>query len=377
MLIVLAALCAFAVKIAIAYNTYGTNDAITFEADIAKVEGEGPKALYRDGVEPEPGHKQPFSHSPPLIHVLLLMKRLERASGLPVRFWLRFCCAWADLASLVLLWKLGVRSIAALLMTALSPVSLMISGFHVNTDPVVVFAVLWSVYLADSRRFAWAGVALGAALSVKLTALLFVPALFVAVGVRRSVTIGGVALAWFCVFSLPFIVEFPATIGASVSGYIGSGRIWGIHAASVIVGAHGAEMWYDKFGKIVALGAVGISALIVRYKGRQNAVLNNCGLSAAFFLVLTPRFGVQYLAYLVPWLAVAPPLVRAGFHAVSGVFLAAFYTWGSRGFPWYSANFFTARFMPPHVFFLGLATWVVTGAVAWKLARTAGGTPAP
>jgi hypothetical protein len=253
----------------------------------------------------------------------------------------------------------------------------MVSGFHVNTDPVVVCGVLWSIYLIGCRRYAWAGVALGAALLIKLTALLFVPALFIAAGARRAVTIGVVALVCLCVFSLPFIVEFPTTIGASISGYSGAGRYWGILAVSVIAGAHGAELWYHTFGKIAALSAVGMAALILRYRGRQDAMLNNCGLSAALFLVLTPGFGVQYLAYLVPWVAVARPLFRVGFHAVAGVFLVAFYTWGNGGFPWYSANFFTTRLMPLHVFSLGLATWMVTGFVAWGFARTAGGKPSP
>ena len=107
-LVVSIALCVLAAKIMIAYNTYGTNDALTFEADIAKLESAGPKELYREGVEPAAGFKQPFSHSPPVIHGLLLLRRLEQDSGLPVRFWLRVCCAVADLVSLGLLWKFGL-----------------------------------------------------------------------------------------------------------------------------------------------------------------------------------------------------------------------------------------------------------------------------
>src|SRR5580658_7603595 len=117
--LVIAALSILAAKIVIAYNTYGTNDAITFEADIAKLETSGPEKLYSEGVESQPGHWQPFSHAPPLIHGLLVLKKLEDRSGLPVRFWLRVCCALADLASLGLLWSIGVRSQAGLLFTAL------------------------------------------------------------------------------------------------------------------------------------------------------------------------------------------------------------------------------------------------------------------
>jgi hypothetical protein len=367
--LVLAALSALTAKIVIAYNTYGTNDAITFEADIAKLETSGPEKLYREGVESQPGYRQPFSHAPPLIHGLLLLKKLENRSGLPVRFWLRVCCALADLACLGLLWKIGVRSQTGLLFTALAPVSLMISGFHVNTDPLLVCAILAAVCLIRSRHVAWAGAAVGAALAIKLSALIFVPALVVAAGAKRSVTMAGAAVVCFCGLSMPFIWEFPGTILASVTKYAGLYGYWGIPALSLLTGADGVYIWYEKLGKFIALGVIGTASLIICKQGRREDVLLSCGLSAALFLLFTPGFGVQYLVYLVPWLAISRPLVAANFHMISGAFLAAFYTWGSRGFPWYLANTFSTRYMPVPVFYLGLLTWIATGIVALDFAR--------
>jgi hypothetical protein len=396
-LLVLTALCALAAKIVIAYNTFGTNDAITFEADIAKVKAVGPEELYRTGVEPVVGKRQPFSHSPPMIHGLLLLKKLEEESGLPVRFWIRVCCAFADLASLGLLWKIGIRSTAALFLNALAPVSLMVSGFHVNTDPLVACGLLASVYLIKTRRFGGAGIALGLALSAKLTALLFVPALAIAAGAKKTATILGVALACFYGLSLPFIWEFPKTIGLSMLGYSPLSKVWGITGILHVVGADGVSLWYASFGKFVALGAVVLSATAIRYRGLPNEVLTSrqrvrghahgveetcrrtpfcrlllksCGVAAALFLVFAPGFGVQYLVYLVPWLAVASGRTTAIFYAISGTFLAAFYTWGSNGFPWYFANFFPERFMPWYVFLLEVLTWIATVFVAVKFAQS-------
>jgi hypothetical protein len=365
---VLTAVCVLATKIVIAYNTYGTNDAITFEADIAKLETAGPEALYREGVEPEPGFRQAFSHSPAVIHGLLLLNRLANHSGLPVRFWLRVCCAFADLASLWLLWKMGVRSRAGLLLTALSPVSLMISGFHVNTDPLVVCAVLCSAWLVQSRRFAWAGAALGVALSLKLIALVFLPALAIATGAKRSATIAGVAFVCFYGLSLPFIWEFPRTIGTSMLTYQGPYQSWGIPGILLLFGPRPVDPLYKQTRKYVALAMVGMAAVVVRRRGRREDILCNCGLSAALFLLFTPGFGVQYLTYLVPWLAVTRGFIVAGFGAISGGFMIALYTWGSNGFPWYLANFFLRPYMPTHVFFLGLLTWIAIGIVAIEFA---------
>jgi hypothetical protein len=246
----------------------------------------------------------------------------------------------------------------------------MVSGFHVNTDPLVACGLLASVYLIQSRRFAGAGIALGLALSAKLTALLFVPALAVAAGAKKTVTILGVALACFYGLSLPFIWEFPKTIGLSMLGYSPLSKVWGITGISHVAGAEGVSLWYASFGKFVALGAVVLAAAAIRDRGRPSAILNSCGLSAALFLVFAPGFGVQYLVYLVPWLAVASGRTTAIFYAVSGTFLAAFYTWGSNSFPWYFANFFPERFMPWYVFLLEVLTWAATVFVAVKFAQS-------
>ena len=49
---------------------------------------------------------------------------------------------------------------ARVLLLAVAPISIMVSGFHGNTDPLMVFLVLLSVYLLEARRSTWrAGVA--------------------------------------------------------------------------------------------------------------------------------------------------------------------------------------------------------------------------
>jgi len=170
-------------------------------------------------------------------------------------------------------------------------------------------------------------------------------------------------------FSLPFIWEFPGTILTSVTKYAGLYGYWGIPALSLLSGADGVYIWYEKIGKFIALGVVGVAAVFVRRKGLQENILLSCGLSTALFLVFTPGFGVQYLVYLVPWLAVSRPVVTANFYAIGGAFLAAFYTWSSRGFPWYLANSLATRYMPVPIFSLGLLTWIATGIVALDFVR--------
>src|SRR5712691_1068107 len=72
-LIIAAGLLAFAIKITLTLNTYGTNDVTFWEADVAKVGKDGGHALYRDGISVtrlgNPSN-EPFNQAPFMIHVL-------------------------------------------------------------------------------------------------------------------------------------------------------------------------------------------------------------------------------------------------------------------------------------------------------------------
>jgi len=60
---------------------------------------------------------------------------------------------------------------------ALSPVSIMVSGFHGNTDPVMICLVLLSIYLVESGRPAWlCGAIFGMAMWIKIVPVIFLPA---------------------------------------------------------------------------------------------------------------------------------------------------------------------------------------------------------
>src|SRR6185437_15069899 len=80
-LIIALAAGAFALKVAMAYFTYGTNDVLTWRLDLLKIHQDGTAALYRDGVTTQlnngaPGPTQIFSHPPSMVNVLLLLESL-------------------------------------------------------------------------------------------------------------------------------------------------------------------------------------------------------------------------------------------------------------------------------------------------------------
>src|SRR5438477_12908122 len=113
--IIIAAGLVFGLKIAIALNTYGSNDVRIKEAHVAKVRAEGVLAWYRDGIRvygPD-GRLLIFAvanHPPMGLHLFQACGFLSGRTGLPLGFWLRLACSVADVASLLLLGKILKRS---------------------------------------------------------------------------------------------------------------------------------------------------------------------------------------------------------------------------------------------------------------------------
>ncbi len=181
MKVLLAGIIAVLLKLLLALSTAGTNDVRTWEHDLTTLRTAGFVELYRSGVQYDSpagrlDPRQVFIHPPAVLHGLLIVGSLQDRTGWPLRFWLRAACALADAGTLVLLWRMfGKR--AQILVLALSPVSILISGFHGNTDPIMMFFLVAAVFFAERGNAGHAvtssGAAFGLACSVKLIPLDF------------------------------------------------------------------------------------------------------------------------------------------------------------------------------------------------------------
>src|SRR5437016_203945 len=106
--LVCAAAAAFCLKVILALFTAGTNDTLTWEQDLLKLRATGFAQLYREGVQyssaaGNPYPRQDFIHPAAMVHGLRGLGMLQDVSGLPLRFWLRFTCALADIGTLVVI----------------------------------------------------------------------------------------------------------------------------------------------------------------------------------------------------------------------------------------------------------------------------------
>src|SRR5215510_3618928 len=198
---------ATALKLYLALTTAGSMDAVGFADHLTKIEQVGGLGAYAV----RGAFNNPFNSPPFMIHALRAMGWLERTTRLPFPFWLRLPSVLADVGSFFITRRLlaniwPARNLSwPLFLVAVSPISIMISGYHGNTDSLMIFFVLLAVCFCEHRTRPWvAGLAFGAALCVKVVPLLFAPALllYLPAARRRVQFCLGAAGLWF-IASLP------------------------------------------------------------------------------------------------------------------------------------------------------------------------------
>jgi hypothetical protein len=261
-------------------------------------------------------------------------------------------------------------------MYAWNPVAILISGYHGNTDSIYACLSLLSVYLLQDRaRPFWGGVALGAAINVKLIPVLLI--LPLALSLRRPAElikfVAGLAV---CV--LPFLPPLLLARDAfwhNALAYKSLLTLWGIQffllmphppaeAAPDKVSA--AARWYWEYGRYVLLAAVCMWAVVARLANRKGADGDGkrgwdrytiAAVTYALFIALAPGFGVQYLVVLVPLLYAVNPRFANVYGLAAGAFLLAAYDhYSDWTFPF--SSLFDSMF-PVYVGVIGLAPWAL------------------
>jgi len=323
-------LIATAVGLTLASLTYGTNDILFFKSYAVKASSSGVAALYREGaplVEFHPEWNEQMAHPPGVIHIWRVTFWVEQHTGVPFRFWFRVLTVLANALTAGALYRiLGAHRATAF---ALCPAAIVIAGFHGNSDPIVVAFLIWAVYGAEAGwRPTLTGLLFAAACSVKVWPLFLIPAFCLRLLTWRqraaflaSTAAGGLA------FGAPYTFQFPVLIAKTVFGYRSIGGWWGL--SGFIPG-------YDHFGTPIAFTAVALISVFLHRAGWR--LYEITGSAIALFLVLTPGFGVQYLAWILPFCFVFGWRFVTGFYAISTALLLVAYTHWSGGFPWYFAD---------------------------------------
>lgn len=341
-LVIAAVIVGFGMRLTLALTTIGTNDVVYWQRFMRGVLFYGSVEIYeRIAI---------YNHPPLMSAVLSGLRELVPYAPNGFPFLIRLPAILADAGSCALVFRLlhrywnrhvariGAASVAA------SPILVSVSGFHGNTDPVFVFAILLAAErLLLGRATSLPGAALGVAMQVKIVPVLVVPAFFFWLGDWRR------RIAFFAATGAVLITGYGyhlwnawEPMRRNILAYGGLRGIWGVSWLAGHVGGSELIESYADVGRIALfLGIVGTSWAIAggappasSEVARGRALLAGIGAAFLVFFVVTPGFGIQYLA----WLA-APGLFLSwrwalGYNVLGGIFCFAVYTYWSRGFPW-------------------------------------------
>lgn len=337
------ALLALAFKLVIAATTYGTNDIRHWTDFVNGVASRGPVGVYGISFE------HSFYNHPPVIGYLLELVNFGRHHGFSIQFTIRAVASLADVGSTLLVFELlrRRRSLSeaswAAGLVALSPILIIISGFHGNTDPIFVLFTLLALYLlADRDKPLAGGLSMGIAIGIKIVPVVAVPTLLVLAltrGRRTLVRFSAGFAAAFLLTWLPALIGEGHAVRKDVLGYAGSGiSQWGLIQIGHWFGDPGWANFLTGTGRfpVVLLCALVPAALVWR---RPSMAAEAVGLSLVGFLFLSPAFGCQYLV----WAMAAAYLLNFGwataYNLGAGLVLFKVYTRWAHGFPWNHANY--------------------------------------
>jgi len=328
----------FLLELVLAWKTAGTYDVTIWKSFAASVRRVGPIDIYNLPLG-EAG-LMVYNH-PPLAGWWLVIVNWVDSLGVTPGVTIRAATSVAHLITVFLVLALLRRrvperwAVLSAMAVAVSPVLVIISGFHGNNDPTVAMLTIASVYLlVDRRAPLLAGLAFSIAISVKIIPVIALPLLLVAawrLGRRRDLlrfALGGLPV--FVLFWVPVLIWAREGFFNNVLGYDGSGfpRQWGLYQLGVSSGvSQGVLDFYAGTGTylVLALSSLLPAWFIRRQPSRAPAAL---GLSMAMFLFLTPGWATQYGAYAAAAVFLVEFWSAAVVTAGSGlVYLTLYYQW--------------------------------------------------
>jgi hypothetical protein len=310
----------------------GSNDIITWEDFAQHANREGVLWMY--------GHLPGWNHPPLTGYLAAWLLRLSVLTGLrfPVAF--KLAPIGADALCLVLLWKIWrnrvatpAAALAAVAIFSLSPDAILVSAYHGNNDPLVGLFVLAACYFVEERSsFVLAGLALAAAVNVKLIPLVLAPVFVANVRRWRAAARFAVGLSLGAVPFIPVLLRAGQAFYRNAIAYNSNFDNWGV---PILIRLLEESRWGARIGArlhsfFVPHGRYLVLATILALCAwsRWRRPLSTYQLAAgglAAFLFLTPGFGVQYTALLGPVL-VAASLGWGLWYAVSaGAFIGTVY----------------------------------------------------
>ena len=270
---------------------------------------------------------------------------LARITHLSFPFWLRLVSTLADVGTIAVMWRVAGKFVprrpAALLvlLLAVCPIAIVISGFHGSTASEMVFLLVLSIYLLEEKkRVGLAGAVFGLALNVKISPLMLALAIFLYLPAWRArAKFFAAAAAVFLIGSLPYLLLEPRIIAKAVLGYSSIYGNWGwtslvsrwypqpVQYAREPFEVTGIHATFATTAKWLMLAIIIATSFLMNRLKTKPPLFLQCGFIIAVFLVLTPGFGSQYLMWLLPWVVLLGLWPAIIYYAAGSVYIIVTY----------------------------------------------------
>src|ERR1043166_4904819 len=166
------ALGVLVLKLLLAFSTGGAPDITVWKDFVVHIKECGVCVYNTGGLMQYPGGSRvnPFNHPPFIIHALRFVNLVSFQTGLAFETVFRSFTSLADVGTAIVTYYILRReqifSAPAFLLYLLAPATMVISGYHGNTDTVMIFFVLLAALLIPTPWLA--GIAFGMALNIKI-----------------------------------------------------------------------------------------------------------------------------------------------------------------------------------------------------------------
>ena len=314
-----------ALRLALASFWNGSYDVYTLVRFAGVFQQKGLWELYADG-----GRVYHFHPAVVLLYAVVLHLS-SGLLGLSLHLAVKLPALAGDLVSAGALRSAGPAGPRAFLLFWWNPVSLLTTCYHGNFDSLHTALVLCAaLLLARGASGRAAGVAWAGAIVLKKVPLLWAPALLASTrerAARRGLLLWGVlpAAAGFLLALLlaPAPWNVARAFAYSAAGYEGSWGLAGL-ASLVAPSSSGARSYYA-----VAPAAILVASLLLVPCFRRLPPWRALLLQVLVFYLLAAGFGLQYLAWALPFLALAGPRLAVPFLAAGTLHLSLAYLQGA------------------------------------------------
>jgi hypothetical protein len=352
-------LCA---RLVVVHKTLGSNDMVAWHGFAEQIQRIGLGRQY---------DTNPLFNHPPLMG-LFAGKLFALATWSGVRFEVLFkvplvladaLSAWLVFRS----WRKRSRlqAGAAFALFCWNPVSLLVTGYHGNTDSLCAALSLLAAMLMDAEFALLAGLALGASINVKLIPVLLIPALLSCAKSPRQALRFLVGLSFGALPYAPLVLTHWQGFRSHVLGWRSFPGEWGITGLLGEIGQNrhfaalaGAvnRFWIER-GAAIVLGFSVILAVINRLGRSRFSAREMVALSYVGFVVLAPGWGIQYSVYPVPALFAANVGRAAAYGSVAGLYVIVVYVSLWTGTLPYYSDFYSGQ--PLGGKLVGYLAWLV------------------